>query len=119
MKVEILRGDPIVVRAEGEIDYGSSDELQEAVDTAVRESPKGFVIDLSGVFFIGSLGLQAVLGAYHRVVETGGRMAVVVVHSNAKAIFCVLNMDKLPNFFICDSMEAAERVFSAPEQAEE
>lgn len=106
MSAEIVRGDPIVVRGES--------GFEEAAHAVAHESPGRLLIGLSGVSSMGSLGLRAIIDAHQRVLGADGRTAVVVVYPNAQGIFHVLRADGLPDFLMCDSIEAAESALSAP-----
>ncbi|GAB2532248.1 hypothetical protein GCM10027167_41440 [Nocardia heshunensis] len=55
-------GETIVVSATGEIDINSAGQLREALEAAVPTAPR-LIIDLSGVDFIGSVGLTTLLVA--------------------------------------------------------
>jgi anti-sigma B factor antagonist len=54
----------IIVRAAGEIDVATVDLLRRELDTA-REETASVLLDLSGVTFIDSTGLQLLLDASH------------------------------------------------------
>ena len=101
-----------IVRARGEIDLSNVDGFQAELEDAVRESPHGFVIDLSGVTYMDSAGVQAVLWAYRSVLDAGGRLALVITHPNVQEIFVIIGAERLPDFCICDNIESAVKSIS-------
>jgi anti-anti-sigma factor len=98
-----------IVWARGEIDLGNVDGFQAELEAAVQESSHGFVIDLSGATYMDSAGMQAILWAYRSVLDTGGRLALVITHPNVKELFVIIGADRLPDFSICDDVQSAVR----------
>ncbi|QRP43599.1 STAS domain-containing protein [Amycolatopsis sp. FDAARGOS 1241] len=74
------RGPAAVVTVAGEIDLVTAPELDEVVSGAVDESPDVLVVDLRGVTFLSSAGLQVLAAAHQRLGEQRLR---VVTTSNA------------------------------------
>ncbi len=107
MDVRVVQDLERVVQASGEIDLGNVDAFRTAIETASRESPRGFVIDLSGVQYMDSAGVQAVLSAYRLVTDAGGRLALVIAHPNVRVIFEVIGADRLPGLLIFDRLAPA------------
>jgi anti-sigma B factor antagonist len=68
-----------VVAVHGEVDLLTAKQFGAALDQAAREQPEVFVVDLTGLTFLGSLGLSHLVAAKDatgpgvmRVVATGG-----------------------------------------------
>lgn len=118
MEVEVVQGAHRVIKASGEIDYSNAKLLQDAITDAVRESPSGFVIDLSGVEYMDSAGVQAIIYAYQSVTRAGGVLALVNTHPNVIEILSIVSMDKLPKLFMCDSLESAEQALDNAQKGE-
>lgn len=112
MEVRIIEDTPRVIWADGEIDLSNADLLDEALKEAVRDCPKGFVVDFSEATYLDSAGIQAVLGAHREMMDTGGKIAVVITRQTVREILDIISADQLPNFFICDNMESAKRAAS-------
>ncbi len=113
MDVVIMHDDHWIVKASGEIDYSNAIRLQDAITEAIRESPSGFIIDLSDVEYMDSAGVQAVLYAYKDLHQAGGVLALVNTHPNVKEILSIVSIDKLPGLYMCDSLESAEEALSS------
>lgn len=116
MDVQVIEGTHRIVRASGEIDYSNVKAFQQALEDAVRATPQGIVIDLSGVVYIDSAGIQAFLIAYRHVYDAGGSLVIVTTHPNLKEMFAVISVDKLPRLMIRDCLEAAEEALTASVQ---
>jgi anti-sigma B factor antagonist len=64
LKVQLEQeGERVVVRAWGEIDLVSASEFEAELRRAIRASEFGVVLDLGGVTFIDSTGLNALVAA--------------------------------------------------------
>lgn len=69
-------GDTTVLRVGGVVDLATGPVLQEAIDDLLDTRPAALIIDLSGVDFLASIGLQ-ILVATHDRLGAAGRFAVV------------------------------------------
>lgn len=70
-------GEALVARISGEIDLGTSREFRSRIDAEIdRHGARDLVLDFSGVGFVDSSGLGALLGRYKKVSERGGRVAL-------------------------------------------
>ncbi|MGH3562128.1 MAG: STAS domain-containing protein [Mycobacterium sp.] len=71
----------VVVRVEGDIDSSSAEELTSYLTTALSMASgrpaRLLVIDLQGVSFFGSAGLNAVLGCHERGAANGTAVRLV------------------------------------------
>ena len=59
----------IVLSVAGEVDLATAPDLQAALDTALAEDPPALVVDLLEVTFLGSVGLQLLVGTQQRLGE--------------------------------------------------
>lgn len=85
-----VQGTSLVVRITGELDVLTAEQFRRQVEAALeRHRARNLYLNLSGVTFIDSSGLGAILGRYKRVRQAGGRMALV---SPTRAIRPVLEM---------------------------
>lgn len=76
-----------VVRVSGALDISTADRLEQALHAAEADAPEVLVLDLVGVGFFDSTGLQMVLDAHVRAGETGRRLMVVAGESEARRVF--------------------------------
>lgn len=96
--IEVVNGGPsAVVIVRGEIDVATSPEL----DHVVADLTDGeIVIDLSGVTFMGSIGLASLLRASRHAMEHGGRL---VLRSPSRPVRDLLEMTRLVDRFTIDA----------------
>lgn len=67
-----------VIAPEGELDMFSARRLGAVLSEAVGDTSRELVVDLTGVTFIDSMGLAAVVRAHSQLRRQGRPMAVVV-----------------------------------------
>lgn len=72
----LAQGDWFVLAVAGELDLFSYPSLRDRVH-AVTMPGRSIALDLSGVSFVDSSGLGAVIGALKHVRDSGGRFAVI------------------------------------------
>ena len=93
-----VRAAAVIVSATGEIDSGTADtlisHLEAALKAASGQSSRLLVLDLGGVTYFGSAGLNAVLGCYEKGAADG--VMVRLVASNAEVIMPI-EVTKLDN----------------------
>jgi len=75
------------VAVRGEVDLAAVGELEAALEEAIRESAGAFVIDLTGVGFIDSSGLAALLRARALLGREDRALAVVCPHGPVRRVF--------------------------------
>jgi anti-sigma B factor antagonist len=56
-----------VVSVSGEIDLVTAPALEQAIGTVVADNPAALIIDLSGVEFLGSVGLKILAATYEKM----------------------------------------------------
>lgn len=101
--VQIVHEEQLIVRPSGEIDLSNVADLKHAVEEAVNQCPKGFVIDLSDVNYIDSAALQTILAAYQRIHQNGGELTLVATTKNVKEILSLVRLDAFPGIHICEN----------------
>jgi anti-sigma B factor antagonist len=88
---------PNVLSLAGEIDHVSP-TIRTSLNRMIAKKPKRLVVDLSGVSFIDSAGLGAVIEAMHEV-EYGGKFALVDLQETVRSIFKMLRLDQAFSIF--------------------
>jgi len=113
MHVEIADDPHKIIKVYGEIDISNVEELNKALQIAVNASPSGFILDISGINYIDSAGIQAVVSAYRRLRPTDGKLVIVNNNKAIERLISIVNLDQLPNLFIKAEMnEASELLMS-------
>ena len=93
-----------VVTAVGEVDVASSPSLLQAIEAIITPGVR-LAVDLSGVSFLDSTGLGALVQALNAVTEADGLLRVVVTDPNVLKVFEVTALDDL--FELCPSLAQA------------
>ena len=89
-----LVGQTRVVRCAGEIDLATVPELRDRISLLQVDGPPHLVIDLSGVTFIDSLGLGALIGAHKRARVLQGSL-VLIPSDAATRVFAATALDRV------------------------
>jgi anti-sigma B factor antagonist len=82
-----------IVSLHGEIDMSCGPALRAALSAAQDGSPD-VIVDLSGVTFMDSTGLNALIGAYHHAPE-GGSLGVVGARWAVRRVFDITGLSEL------------------------
>ena len=86
----------LIIRADGELDLASADELRRKADEALETGwVRHILLNLRGVTFIDSSGLGVILGRYKRVTAAGGRMAAAHLQPSVERVFEISGLLKL------------------------
>ena len=94
------------VAIEGEVDVAAVPALERALETAIEATAGGFVIDLTGVEFMDSSGLLAVLNARGVLAGEERALAVVCPAGPVRTLLEVAGVSQL--LVVYDSREEAE-----------
>lgn len=92
--------EPLIIAPEGELDITSVDGFRAALSEAANRAEDGVVIDLSGVSFIDSSGLGALVELHNRLRRAHRQLAVVAPGGTAAAVLLNLSglQSRLPVF---------------------
>src|SRR5438045_8734892 len=88
-----------VLPLEGEIDLHISPRVECALESIIKKRPEHLVVDLSGVTFIDSSGLAALIYGMQEMKKYGGKITLSGVRSNLRKIF---EMSLLHQDFLID-----------------
>lgn len=94
-----------VLSPQGEIDFATGPALEEAVTDALVAGDVHLVIDLSGVDFIESIGLGALIGGRRRAQALNGSLSLVCANDQTLKVFAITGLDRV--FTIHRTLRAA------------
>ncbi|PRY33740.1 STAS domain-containing protein [Umezawaea tangerina] len=77
VQVNRAKQDLVVLHVSGELDTTSAQELSVPLQTHLTEGVRTVVVDLGGVRFLGSAGLEALVIGHQRATELGSDFIVV------------------------------------------
>jgi anti-sigma B factor antagonist len=101
-------GSSIVVRPQGRVDHATADAFSAALATHVAQctdAGPGLVLDMSGVDYISSVGLRALMVAAKQVKAQGGRIAVAALTPMVREVFQISRFHLVFDLF--DGVDAA------------
>jgi anti-anti-sigma factor len=107
-------GNAVILCPEGRIDHTHADAFKAAIDphvAACTRDGKALVLDFSGITFISSIGLRALMIAVKQVKAQGGRMMLAALTPLVLEVFTISRFDML--FEIHPSVEAASAALSS------
>lgn len=99
-----LVGETRVLRCVGEIDIATVPELRDRITRLQVDGPPRLVVDLTGVTFIDSLGLGALIGAHKRARVLQGSL-IVIPSPAANRVFTATALDRV--FDLCETLDEA------------
>jgi anti-anti-sigma factor len=98
------------VAIDGQVDVAAVPALERALEAAIETTAGGFVIDLSGVEFMDSSGLLAILNARGILAREERALAVVCPANAVRQLLDVAGVSQL--LTVCDSREDADAALS-------
>lgn len=122
---EFGAGDTVVLRVAGEVDLFTSGALGRCCAGILENHPRAFVIDLSGVTFLGAAGITVLVTAHERSARVGTVFTVVGNSRSVLRSLQVVGLDEmlspraavheaLPPDTVATFVPAARRVLTAP-----
>ena len=108
MQLQIDRSDQpgwAIISPSGEIDLATVSQLEEALATAMGGGGTDVAVDLTGVTFMDSTGLRALLAANQNLADSGHRMALIVAGGPVDRLLDISGVGHTLAIF--QSMEAA------------
>ncbi|HAR86963.1 anti-sigma F factor antagonist [Clostridium sp. UBA5119] len=100
--------DKIVVTLQGELDHHSAEEVRTRIDDILdKDGYKTLIFNFSGVNFMDSSGIGAVIGRYKKMSLRGGKVCLTNVTPTVKRIFELSGMFKIISMY--ENVEEALR----------
>ena len=99
------QGDYVVLALVGEIDLYTAPRLQSELTSALSDGkPTQIVVDMSGVEFCDSTGMNVLLAAHRAATERGGQLALAAPRPSVRKILEVTGLQSV--FTIHDDVPA-------------
>jgi anti-anti-sigma factor len=89
------QGESAIVEVGGELDLGSSAQLEQALQLAWRDEPALVVIELGELYFIDMAGLRVLLEAQRRAAERDTRLLLAHVRRPVQRVLELARMRHL------------------------
>jgi anti-sigma B factor antagonist len=88
-----------VLPLKGEIDLHVSPSVTASINSMIEKKPQRLVVDLSGVTYIDSAGLAALIGAMQKVEGYGGKFLLAGLQETVRSIFEISRLDQVFQIF--------------------
>ena len=95
VSVESPDEDTAILAVVGDVDLFTAPEVGPRLAEALATGVRRVMVDLSGSSFVDSSGLATLIGAYGRVTDRGGRMALVSTGEEVAHILRVTGLDEV------------------------
>lgn len=90
------KGDILIANLSGELDHNSAESVRVKVDDRIdKDNIIKVILNFSGVTFMDSSGIGAVVGRYKKVGNRGGKLCITEVNKNVDKIFELSGLYKL------------------------
>lgn len=112
LTIDVSRRDDVtVVSLDGEIDLATQGDLRAVLNDLVVAGDVHLVLDLTGVSFLDSTGIGALIGTRRRVHAFQGSLTLVCPHETILKIFTITGLEKV--FDIRPTLDEVPTVASA------
>ncbi|MBL8879986.1 MAG: STAS domain-containing protein [Phycisphaerales bacterium] len=88
-----------LVRLSGSASIEESEELRITLNQLVSDSAPNLVLDLSGLTYITSVGIGALVAAHHRTKKLSGRIVMVNPSPAIQRLLTLIHIDRLIDVF--------------------
>jgi len=88
-------GTPALIVLSGEMDILSVSQFAEAMVELEQSSPEAVVIDVGGLTFIDSSGINALVQTARSVEERGGRVVLASPDSHVQRVFAITHVNDI------------------------
>lgn len=103
----------VVIAATGEIDLHTAPRLQQELSDQLQDDPKQLIVDMSGVEFCDSTGVNVLLATMRRANDEGGSFCLVGPQPAVRKVLGITGLDTV--FAVRDSVDEAMRKPPEPE----
>jgi anti-anti-sigma factor len=101
---------PPLLKITGRLSADAVEDLEPEIERMLAAPPERLLIDLSGLTFIGSLGIGQLLMLCGRIAGAGGGAAIVATHPGVHEAFVRCRAED--SVTLCSTHEEASRVFA-------
>jgi anti-sigma B factor antagonist len=94
-QVERLSENAVVVKVDGRLNAASAVSVKNVFKEQVQKGGRTILVDLSGLEFIDSSGLAALVSGYKLAREAGGVLKLAGLSEQARSVFAVTHLDRV------------------------
>lgn len=94
-QIEPLGTDKAVIQGQGRLNMVSAPSLREAVKEAIAGGRPKVIVELSGITFMDSSGLGALIGCLKKTREANGDLRIVAPTPQVSMVLQLSNLDRV------------------------
>lgn len=92
--------DKLIVELMGELDHHNASEVRNKIDDMLdRDNINKLIMNFSGVSFMDSSGIGAVIGRYKKLSMKGGRLCITNLKPSVKRVFELSGLFKIIDIY--------------------
>lgn len=95
LNYDIVTKDDILVRVSGDLDINSCDEFRDDLIEEYEKHPSDIKIDATGLEFIDSTGLGALIKVYNEIKPNNHKIYIDNIKKHVNKVFTITEMDKI------------------------
>ncbi|CAL9509798.1 Anti-sigma-B factor antagonist [Nocardiopsis dassonvillei] len=84
----------VIVAVEGELDIATTNDLQEHIRSAIEDHGPWLILDMSGLDFMDSSGLNVIINAYRTVRERDGALALAALNERVTKVVRLVGLHR-------------------------
>jgi anti-sigma B factor antagonist len=100
------RGGVAIIRPHGDLFLRESDVFEERTTELLRANYELFLINLSGINYIGSSGIGALVNLYNQLTKIGGRLILTNLPDKVVEVLQIMGLE------LIDTMESEREALS-------
>lgn len=90
------KNNTLIVTLSGELDHHNAEEVRVKIDDRIdRDNIENVILNFSGVTFMDSSGIGAVVGRYKKISNRGGNLYLAATNKNISKVFELAGLYKL------------------------
>lgn len=92
--------DKLIVELMGELDHHNASEIRNKIDDMLdRDNINKLIMNFSGVSFMDSSGIGAVIGRYKKLSMKGGKLCITNLRPSVKRVFELSGLFKIIDIY--------------------
>ncbi len=110
-----IEGDILVIESDNLLSGYDNNILLREVESKIEAGLHRFIINLSGIKYMNSLGLSFMIAVLTKSRSAGGETVICNVNAKIDELLAIMKLKSI--FSVCDDLESAIQVFNQEEQA--
>ena len=109
-----VQGDILIIESDNLLSGYENNKLLREVESKIEAGTNRFIINLSGIKYMNSLGLSFMIAVLTKSRSAGGETVICNVNSKIDELLAIMKLKSI--FNVCDNLDAAIQIFNQEEQ---